>query len=282
MVTHIAGTKIWIQSCSASDGAWDIYQKTLKAHATNIIRADTAIEFHGLQKTIAGIDCLESAQHLATFDVVRNAIEAEDKGFDAFVMVSTIDAGRREVRDLVEMPSVFITECAARFASQFGRFAFLTHNRGILNEMERMVTDDYGLGRYLVRGACLNLAYQDFQAMYESPARVIDAFSTEARKLIERGAASIVPAGGPVNMFFVHHGIQHVDGVAALDTFGLALKTAEMLAALRGLGLARDHRADSRRPQRWQQRVARVARRVGDQWHAARVDLFRGGSCALE
>jgi Asp/Glu/hydantoin racemase len=243
---QVAPTKIWVQSCSADDGAWDVYQKALQAHAAHLLRGDTAIEFHGLAKTIPGIDSLESAQHLATLDVVRATLDAQDRGFDAFLMVSTIDAGRREVRELLDMPSVFITECAVRFISQFGRFGFLTHNPAILNEMERMATDDYGLGRYLVRGACLNLTYRDFAAMYDGPARFVEEFALEARKVIERGAAGIVPAGGPINMFFVDQGIQEVDGVPVLDTFGLALKTAEMLGGFRRIGLARDHRVSTR------------------------------------
>ncbi|MBI4588707.1 MAG: hypothetical protein HY725_07695 [Candidatus Rokubacteria bacterium] len=234
------GAKIWIQSCSAEkDGVWSVYQESVRRHARKIARPDTGIEFHGVRTTFPGIDHLESAQHLATFEVVRNAIQAERQGYAAFVMVSTIDAGHREVRELVDLPAVFITECAIHLASQLaGKFAFLTHSRTILKKMERMACG-YGLGQRMVEGASLDLTYQDFRRIYEDPDPVLAAFAREARKAIERGAGILLPAGNPVNMFLLDHGMRNVGGVPVLDSFGAAVKTAELLMDLTHLGITR-------------------------------------------
>ncbi|MEK7446278.1 MAG: aspartate/glutamate racemase family protein [candidate division NC10 bacterium] len=232
--------KIWIQSCSAeADAVWGVYQESVKRYARKIARPDTEIEFHGVTATFPGIDHLDSAQHLATLEVVRNAIQAERRDYAAFVMVSTIDAGHREVRELIDLPVVFITECAIHLASQLaGTFAFLTHNRAILRKMERMARG-YGLGRRMVEGASLDLSYQDFRRMYEDPEPVLAAFSCEARKAIERGAEILLPAGNPVNMFLLDHKMRKIEGVPILDILGTAVKTAEMLMDLKHIGITR-------------------------------------------
>ena len=235
-----ATAKIWIQSCSAEeDAVWSVYQESVKRYARKIARPDIEIEFHGVKTTFPGIDHLESAQHLATFEVVRNAIQAERQGYAAFVMVSTIDAGHREVRELTDFPVVFITECAIHLASQLaGKFAFLTHNQAILKKMERMARG-YGLGQRMVEGASLDLTYQDFRRIYENPEPVLAAFARQARKAIERGAGILLPAGNPVNMFLLDHGMRKVEGVPVLDIFGAAVKTAETLADLKRMGITR-------------------------------------------
>ncbi len=234
------GTRIWAQSCSAEgDAVWGVYQESVRRHARRIARPGTEVEFHGVSATFAGIDHLGSAEHLATFEVVRNAIRAEGEGHAAFVMISTIDAGRREVRELTDLPAVFITECAVHLACQLGgRFAFLTHNPMILARMERLA-GEYGLGGQTVPGACLDLTYRDFRRMYEDPAPVVEAFQREARRAIARGAGILLPAGNPVNMFLLDHGVREIDGVPLLDSFGAAIGAAEALADLHRLGVTR-------------------------------------------
>lgn len=234
------GARIWAQSCSAEgDPVWSVYQESVRRHARRIARPGTEVEFHGVATTFPGIDHLGSAEHLATFQVVRNAIQAEEQGHAAFVMISTIDAGRREVRELTDLPAVFITECAVHLACQLaGKFGFLTHNPMILDRMQRLA-GDYGLGARIVEGACLDLTYRDFRSMYEDPEPVVAAFEREARKAIARGAGILLPAGNPVNMFLVDHGVREIEGIPVLDSFGAAISAAEMLADLHRLGITR-------------------------------------------
>ena len=234
------GARIWAQSCSAEgDAIWGVYQESVKRHARKIARPETEIEFHGVRTTFPGIDHLDSAEHLATVEVIRNAIQAEQQGYAAFVMISTIDAGHREVRELTDLPAVFITECAIHLACQLaGKFAFLTHNRKILEKMER-IARGYGLGERMVDGASLDLTYRDFRRMYEDPEPVLAAFVSEARKAIDRGAGILLPAGNPVNMFLLDHGVRTIEGVPVLDSFGAAVKTAEMLVDLARMGITR-------------------------------------------
>lgn len=230
---------IWIQSCSAeSDAAiWSTYQESIRRHARKVVSPGREVEFHGLSTTFPGIDYVDSAAHLATFEVVRNAIRAEEAGYAAFCFISTNDAGNREVRELTGLPTAFVVEAAVQMAAQLGgKFAFLTHNPGSRKKMEQLTADRFRLGEMLVEGASLQMTYQDFMAIYRDPKPVLARFEQEARGAIARGARVLIPAGGPLNQFFVDQGFTQVDGVPLIDIMAVVMKEAERLADLKALG----------------------------------------------
>jgi len=226
--------QLWLQSSSSdSDAAiWSVYQQSARRHARALLGPQFDFEFHGVSRTFPGVDQSDSAFHLASREVVRNAILAEQQGYAAFVNVSTNETGHLEIRELTDLPAVFITEAAVHLASQIGgRFAFLTHNRGARLRME--------------------LTYHDFSAMYANPAPALETFRGEARKAIARGARVLIPAGGPLNMFFVENGLRAVDGVPVLDILGVALKSLEAQIALHQSGMVL--RGPSTYPEAWKQ-----------------------------
>ncbi len=236
-MTHSA--TIWVQSCSAeSDAAiWSTYQDSVRRHARKVVRKDLSVEFHGVSRTYPGIDYVDSAVQLVTHEVVRNAILAEQAGYAAFAFISTNDAGNREVRELTGIPAVFISETAVHMAAQLGgKFAFLTHNAGSRKKMESLTVERFGMGAMLVDGASINLTYKDFAGMYRDPAPVLAQFEREARQAIARGARVLIPAGGPLNMFFVDQGFRQVDGVPLLDIMAVLLTEAERMVTLNVLG----------------------------------------------
>jgi hypothetical protein len=77
----------------------------------------------------------------------------------------------------------------------------------------------------------------DFVKLYADPAAGCEAFRAEARKAIARGARVLIPAGGPLNMFFVDHGLREVDGVPILDILAVSIKAAEQAIALKQAGV---------------------------------------------
>lgn len=246
-----APQKLWLQSSSSDADAaiWRVYQESARRHARALLGPQFDFEFHGVSRTFPGVDQSDSAFHLATREVVRNAILAEREGYAGFVNVSTNETGHLEIRELTDFPAVFITEAAVHLAAQIGgRFAFLTHNRGARLRMEAF-TREYGLGEQLVEGASMALTYHDFSAMYANPAPALETFRGEARKAIARGARVLIPAGGPLNMFFVENELRAVDGVPVLDILGVALKSLEAQIALHQSGMVL--RGPSSYPEGW-------------------------------
>jgi Asp/Glu/hydantoin racemase len=230
---------LWLQSSSGEADAanWAVYQESAKRHANRVVRPGLKVEFHAVSETYPGVDYLDSGLHLVSREVARNGILAEQRGYAAFVNVSTNDAGRPEIREMTDIPAVFITECAVHLAAQMGaRFGFLTHNSGSRKKMELM-TQRYGLGELLVEGASLEMRYSDFPRLYQDPAAGIEAFSKAARAVIARGANVLIPAGGPLNMFFVDHDLRHVDGVPLIDIMANVIKSAERAVDLQALGV---------------------------------------------
>ncbi|MFH1169874.1 MAG: aspartate/glutamate racemase family protein, partial [Chloroflexota bacterium] len=127
--------KVWCQSCGAfgKDPVWNDYEESLKRHAKKIARPDTVVELHGLDGTVPGIDSYHASQSMCMMQSVRNAIRAEREGYDVFVMISTIDAGFNEVREMVDIPVVMMLENCVHFAMMLApRFAFFTHNEPLL------------------------------------------------------------------------------------------------------------------------------------------------------
>ncbi|MEI6839475.1 MAG: aspartate/glutamate racemase family protein [Alcaligenaceae bacterium] len=230
---------LWLQSSSGQADAalWSVYQESAKRHANRVVRPGLKVEFHAISETYPGVDYLDSGLHLVSREVARNGILAEQRGYAAFVNVSTNDSGRAEIHEMTDIPAVFITECAVHLAAQMGaHFGFLTHNSGSRKKMELM-TQRYGLGDMLVEGASLEMGYSDFSRLYQDPATGIDAFRKAAREVIARGANVLIPAGGPLNMFFVDHELRHVDGVPLIDILAIVIKSAERAVDLQALGV---------------------------------------------
>lgn len=88
-------------------------------------------------------------------------------------------------------------------------------------------------------GSQLGLTYEDFPRMYEDPETYVGRFTIAAREAIDRGAAALMVAGNPLNMFLIDRGVRKVDGVPILDCCTAAVKSAEMMADLHRLGIRR-------------------------------------------
>jgi Asp/Glu/hydantoin racemase len=83
------------------------------------------------------------------------------------------------------------------------------------------------------------MSYVDFPKMHDDPMIFIETFTTAARAVISRGAATILVAGNPMNMFLIDHDVREVDGVPILDCCAAVVKTVEMLVDLDRLGIRR-------------------------------------------
>ena len=75
--------KIWLQSSSSDADAaiWRVYQQSAQRHARALLGERFDFEFHGVSRTFPGVDQSDSAFHLASREVVRNAILAEQQGY---------------------------------------------------------------------------------------------------------------------------------------------------------------------------------------------------------
>jgi Asp/Glu/hydantoin racemase len=154
-------------------------------------------------------------------------------------VLNTFDHGYYEMRELLDIPVVFISECSMSLACQLApTFAWVTHNAAMQLHTADLAKR-YGMDGRMVSGANLGLIYEDFPQLYETPEVYIDRFAAAARETIARGATCLLVAGNPLNMFLIDQGVKEVDGVPILDCCTATIKTAEMMADLHELGVRR-------------------------------------------
>ncbi len=233
--------KIWCQSCGGfgKDPIWDPYEKGLKAHIKKVARPDTVVELYGQEATIPGIDRYHASGAMCMLGSARNAIRAEREGYDAFVMISTIDAGYHQIKELVDIPCVFMLENCVHFAMMLApKFAFITHNQLLLARLEEM-TRQYGLAQNMIPGDFLNLSYSVWPEMFGHPERFVDSITQKAKSIIARGAGVLIPAALPLGVWLVQQGLTDIEGGRVFDAWGGAIKMAELMVDLKKIGVTR-------------------------------------------
>ena len=236
--------KIWLQSGSAltADSGTPygrLYEESLARHLKVVARPGTELRTFGISGTPYGKDRYRASIQVVTTLMIRSVLRAEREGFDAVAVINTFDHGYYEMRELLDIPVVFITECSMYLACQLApTFTFVTHNAAMQVQIAALAKR-YGVAGRMVPGANLGLTYEDFPKMYADPKTYIDRFAASARETIERGATSIMVAGNPLNMFLIDQGVREVDGVPVLDCCTAAIKTAEMMVDLHALGVRR-------------------------------------------
>lgn len=234
--------KIWCQSCSGIGAAdlWSPYHESLKKHAKKVCRADTVCEFHGLNRTVPGADRVRSAWHLCQQESIRNGIRAEKEGFDAFLMISTPDPGFHEIRELVDIPIVFITQASLQFSCLLApNFGFIAHSQGLVHVLYELA-ERYGLKERMISGGNLeNISYLDFKKAYEDPQPLIESFNHVAKQIVARGATLLFPSALPLSQWLIDQNIRELDGATIIDPLGIALKITELMVDLEKHGIKR-------------------------------------------
>lgn len=236
--------KIWLQSGSAlsADAATPYgrtYEQSLARHLQRVARPDSELQAFGIDGTPHGKDRYRASFQVVTGLMIRSVLRAEAQGFDAVAVLNTFDHGYYEMRELLDIPVVFISESAMYLACQMApTFSWVTHNAAMQLHLAELARR-YGVAGRMVPGAQLGLTYEDFPKMYDDPDTYIARFTDAARETIARGATSLMVAGNPLNMFLIDKGVRDIDGVPILDCCTAAIKTAEMMVDLHRLGIRR-------------------------------------------
>jgi Asp/Glu/hydantoin racemase len=137
------------------------------------------------------------AERICTFvahETIKSAMRAETEGFDVF-LTQCLDLGFNELRELVDIPVVFMTQATLAYYSQLApNFAFLVNgerlhyffegNRRTLQVKDRMVPGGY-----------VSFAFTDYANLWNNPQPFVEEFMKVASDLVRRGATSLYPAG---------------------------------------------------------------------------------------
>ncbi|MGP4029906.1 aspartate/glutamate racemase family protein [Actinomadura sp. 3N407] len=222
---------LW-QSFTASGSE---YHAALQEHLNSLARTGTTVEVAGLSPADDTVHRLSEAR--CGYQVVRQNLDAPQRGYDAVVIGHFQDGGLHELRGALDVPVAGLGESSMHQAMMLGEaFGLVTIHCGF-SWYHRQQVERYGIqARFAGVRAMETTAQTYFRAFKgdeESLALVGKQFREEAMRLVEAGAEVIIPAGGlPALLLWRMDMLPDLDGAAVLDPIGTALGTAEMWAHL--------------------------------------------------
>jgi len=232
--------KIWYQSYTpiGTDPAWKAYEDDLRSYLGKVARQGTQIDVFGTKILVPKVFESDYIQHLHIGQIIDAALEAERQQYDVFCLGGTLDLGYASIKEILDIPAVFIGECSFLTACMVSRtFAIIGQGEKSLIRKMHLVKS-YGLEQRCSPGAHMNSSNIELVGWMESePERVIESFTCASRQAIANGAGSLVPGFGAIGAFLGQRGIHAIDGVPIIDIVAVTVKCAEMLVDLNKLGL---------------------------------------------
>jgi allantoin racemase len=212
------------------------YIERLQAFLDKAAGAGTRFEVHGLDPPDRHFHPLTEFRCAA--QTIRNALEAERAGYDAFVIGHFQEPGLLEIRGAVDIPVVGLGEASMLTAlSMGGRLGLVTIDPCFIDWHERQVRT-HGFDRRVVGVRAVHMDLASFMRAFtdeDTYARVLADFTEQVRPLVAAGAEVILPAGGLPMLLFARECPLVIDGALVLNGIAVAVKAAEMTLALRDL-----------------------------------------------
>src|SRR5579862_1145164 len=232
--------RLFYQSLGASRrGADGAYAQKLAAIVQGAAAPGTSVEVHGLGPGKAIADQYRYLEFRDTGEILDNGLRAEREGYDAFLIGNIFEPGLHALRELLNIPVLGLCEASVHLACLMGAsFSVVNVNP----KFARRVTENiasYGLSGRLVsidrmeieRPAVFDRAFEDDAVR----ADVIEQFRAAARRGLEKGAETIIPAGGIVMTLLAEAGVHEVDRAPVVNGLITLVKTGELAASLKRL-----------------------------------------------
>jgi allantoin racemase len=234
--------RIWHQSFTVLDDV-PHYRDALQRHLSAAASEGTEVDLHGMRPGTYPSDypgthikyAYLSGLHKEQF--VRAALQAQDEGYDAFLIATIPDTAYEEVRSLVDLPVVAFGQTSVLMASMLGARVGIVSFIAELEPQLRRNMLLYGLDRVVGPIRQVGVEFSDLMAAYAEPAPLLAAFRKAARAAIADGASVIVPGEGPLNVFLAAQGLNRIDDVPVLDSLGTCVQVAELRARQHRAGL---------------------------------------------
>ncbi len=171
---------------------------------------------------------------------IANAIDAEQQGYDAFLLGHFQDSGLHEARAAVGIPVLGLGETSMLHGCTLGQRIGLVTIDPIFVPWHRQQIALYGLTERVVGvTAMAKLGVADYVnacADEQTFAHVVEQFQRAAQPLLECGAEVLIPAGGlPALVLSRRPGLE-VDGAAVLNPVAVLAKHGEAAVQLAQLG----------------------------------------------
>jgi allantoin racemase len=200
-----------------------------------------AVASPGIRFEVHGLDPPDHLFHPLTefrcaAQTIRNALEAERAGYDAFVIGHFQEPGLLEIRAALDIPVVGLGEATLLAGLSMGRrLGLVTIDPVFIPWHERQVRA-HGLGERVAGVRAIHADLPGFMRAFTdqaSYARVRADFVEQVRPLVAAGAEVIIPAGGLPMLLFARECPFVIDDALVLNGIAVVAKAAEMALALR-------------------------------------------------
>jgi allantoin racemase len=200
-----------------------------------------AVAGAGIRFEVHGLDPPDHLFHPLTefrcaAQTIRNALEAERAGYDAFVIGHFQEPGLLEIRGAIDIPVVGLGEATMLAAlSMGGRLGLVTIDPVFIEWHQRQVTA-HGLGERVAGVRAIHVDLPGFMRAFTdqgSYTRVRAEFVEQVRPLVAAGAEVIIPAGGLPMLLFARECPFVIDDALVLNGIAVVAKAAEMALGLR-------------------------------------------------
>ncbi|HEU4686677.1 MAG TPA: aspartate/glutamate racemase family protein [Nitrospira sp.] len=224
--------KIWYQSfVDTSQQA--PYCDELSNRLAAIAAGGVSFEVHGISPP--DLELHRLTEFRCTEQVIRNAVQAQERGYDAFAIGHFQDGGLFEARSTVDIPVLALGEAAMLYACMLGRkIALVTINPVFIPLHEEQV-ERYGLTRRIVAVKAINTDPALLVRAFTEEATfqlVLRQFCREVEPLVSAGAEVIIPAGGLPSLLFSRLTRFTVGPAPVLNAIAVLAKMCETAVAL--------------------------------------------------
>lgn len=165
---------------------------------------------------------------------IRNAIQAEQQGYDAFVIGHFQEPGLVECRSALDIPVIGLGEATMLYACMLGRTLGLVTINPVFIPWHRDQITRLGLGQRAVGVRAIDTQVATYMRAFEDEGvyqQVKEEFCRQVLPLVEVGAEVIIPAGGLPMLLLARENGLTIQGAVVLN--GIAVVAAVAEAALK-------------------------------------------------
>jgi Asp/Glu/hydantoin racemase len=234
--------RIWYQGFTDPEEHHEYFDR-LQTLVSECAEADVEVVCHGVVPSAKHVHGL--TEFRCAGQAIRNAIEAEKQGYDAFILGHFQDAGLDEIKASVDIPVIGLGETTMLYACTLGRkIGLVTIDRVFIPWHQDQITR-YGLGERVVQVRAIDTSLDEFMGAFatsEGYDMIRARFQQQVSPMIADGIDVVIAAGGiPMLLFAREEGFQVADATV-LNGIPLVVKQAEMaikLRAINGTGISR-------------------------------------------
>jgi len=235
MAQEPAPARLWYQSF--------VHPQEQAPYIERLQRQLDAVAGAGMKFEVHGLDPPDHLFHPLTefrcaAQTIRNALEAERAGYDAFVIGHFQEPGLLEIRGALDIPVIGLGEATLLAALSMGHhFGLVTIDPVFIDWHQRQVRA-HGLEQRCAGVRAIKMDLPGFMRAFTDDTAYAQAranFVEQVRPLVAAGAEVVIPAGGLPMLLFARECPFVIDGALVLNGIAVVAKVAEMALALQRL-----------------------------------------------